>query len=89
MEWTGGLAFRCGSFGVHPAMPGEVCLQAFVYDRSNNQPAGMQPRASVTWRMDPVGGNLDDPVRLEATCHGADGAQWDSVLIEAEVTPVS
>jgi hypothetical protein len=84
MPWTGGFAFQRGGFGVYPAMPGEVSLRAFAYDRSDNEPTGVQPRGSVTWRMDLVGSSLD-PVHFEATCHGEDEAHWDRVLIKAEV----
>jgi hypothetical protein len=84
MEWTQGFAFQVGDFGIYPSAPREVALRAYAYRSPENEPAGIRPRGSVTWLLAPVGSNLGS-VRLEATCYGEDGEQWDRVFIRVRL----
>jgi len=84
MEWTQGFAFQKGGFGIHPSDPGEVALRAFAHNRSDNKPAGIMPRKSMSWPVALVGANAG-PARLEATCYGEHGERWDRVFFMAEL----
>ena len=84
MEWAQGFAFQIGSFGIYPSEPNEVPLRAFAHDMSDNKPAGIMPRKSMTWRLALPGTDIG-PVRLEATCYGEHGERWERVLIVAEL----
>jgi hypothetical protein len=70
--------------GVVPDESGDA-LSAFVYDYTG-APSGMRPHQSKTWVLE-IQPEHADVLRLEATCHGMAGEQWDSVLITAPVPP--
>jgi hypothetical protein len=81
-----GIAFDRNVYGVWPlARPGQPALNAFTYGL-NNEPAGIQPRASASWAVD-IAEEHVDTLQLEATCHGPAGERWDAVLIRAPVQP--
>jgi len=80
-----GVTFDRNVYGVYPVKPGNVALSAFSYN-SNGEPTGMQPRGSMTWKVDLTEGHVNT-LRLEANCHGSAGEQWNSVMIAAPVEP--
>jgi hypothetical protein len=81
-----GITFRRLDFGgVRPVRPGSAVLAAFSYDIGGG-PIGMRPRDSMSWSVDLAQEHVNT-LRLEASCHGTNGEQWDSVMIAAPVEP--
>jgi hypothetical protein len=78
-----GVTFGRDVHGVHAVEPGDVALRGFSYG-PGGEPAGMQPRRSMTWEVNLSKGHVVT-LQMEATCHGLAGERWASVMIAAPI----
>ncbi|HVB45255.1 MAG TPA: hypothetical protein VNF47_21475 [Streptosporangiaceae bacterium] len=81
-----GITFDRNVYGVVPVKPGNVALAAFACNPYTGDAAGMEPRGTVSWKIDLADKHVSD-LRLEAICHGPAGQRWDAILIRAHVQP--
>lgn len=86
-----GIWFAPGAYGVYPEPPefrGQRSFRAFAFDLWTHEPAGLQPRQSVTWGvMMADDRNPPATMRVEADCRDAEGQRWPAVIVPAPVDP--
>jgi hypothetical protein len=80
-----GVSFVPNADGVDtpPGADAAWCASSYLGD----SPDGMEPRESMTWPVEVKRGLNDRTVQIEATCYGAHGEMWESVLVEAPIEP--